>query len=439
MFTLDDAEKEGEVMYALTQRLYPICRSITGNGVRQTLEAVAEMLPLTIHEVPSGTQVFDWTVPKEWNIRDAYIKNSKGERVIDFRTSTLHVVNYSVPVNRRMRLSELRPHLYSLPEQPDWIPYRTSYYNESWGFCLSDRQLQALPDDEYEVRIDSSLEHGSLTYGEYLWPGESDEEVLVYTHTCHPSLANDNLSGIAVLTRLGAMLSRQRRRYTYRLIFGPGTIGSITWLSKNEAGLGRIVHGLVAGLLGDDGPFRYKQSRQGQTDIDRAAALALRDAGYPTEMLEFSPYGYDERQFCSPGINLPVGRLTRSPNGTYPQYHTSADNLSLISSKNLAQSLRVLGYILGILETNYYYENLSPKGEPQLGKRGLYSKTGGGKGIKEREFAMLWVLNQSDGSKSLIDIAERAALPYQQITTVALELEQAGLLRRVERNGRNRE
>jgi aminopeptidase-like protein len=431
MFTLTDTATMGRAMYDMAERLYPICRSITGDGVRETLAVVGEALPLTIYEVPSGTSALDWTIPNEWNIRDAYIKNAKGERVVDFRKSTLHVVNYSVPIRRRMSLAELRPHLHSIEEHPDWIPYRTSYYNEGWGFCLPHRQLQNLTDDEYEVCIDSSLEPGSLTYAECVIPGTSAEEILFYTHVCHPSLANDNLSGIAVLTQLGTLLQNASHRYSYRLVFGPGTIGSITWLSRNEKLLSRIAHGLVVGLVGDAGPVCYKRSRRGDAEIDQAAAVSLRDSSLPSEMIDFSPYGYDERQFCSAGINLPMGRMTRSPNGSYPQYHTSADDLSFISPVCLAESLSLLYYTLGILESNYYYENLSPKGEPQLGKRGLYSKTGGGKGIKGREFAMLWVLNQSDGSQSLLNIAQRSGLPYGSIAEAARDLETAGLLRKL--------
>jgi aminopeptidase-like protein len=427
--SLNDVEQAGRDMYALMGRLYPICRSITGEGVRETLTILNDIIPLQQHEVPTGTPVFDWVVPKEWTIRDAYVKNSKGVRVVDFKKSNLHVVNYSVPVHKTMGLMELKTHLHSIPDQPDWVPYRTSYYAENWGFCLAHRDVLALEDDTYEVYIDASLEAGTLTYGEYYLPGESQDEVLVYTHTCHPSLANDNLSGIAVVTQLARLLAGHRRRYSYRFVYGPGTIGSITWLSRNEARLGAIQHGLVIALVGDPGPFTYKKSRHGNAVIDRAALIALRDRNEAHRTLEFSPYGYDERQFCSPGINLPMGRLTRSPNSAYPEYHTSADNLDLVRPEMVAKSLAACVSIVNILEHNRCYLNLSPKCEPQLGKRGLYSKTGGGKDVGQREYALLWVLNLSDGRYSLLDIAERSGLGFEAIYQAARELTDAGLLR----------
>lgn len=425
---ISDPVRAGDEMYALAQRLYPICRSITGDGVRQTLAILRERIPLELHEVASGTLVFDWTVPKEWNIRDAYIKNSRGERVVDFRRSNLHVVNYSVPVRARMRLGELRPHLHSLPEQPRWIPYRTSYYSENWGFCLAHEDLTALPDDEYEVCIDSTLQPGSLTYGEYALAGASQDEVVIYTHTCHPSLANDNLSGLAVATFLAQHVEAMPRRYSYRFLFGPGTIGSITWLSRNEDRLGRIRHGLVVALVGDSGALTYKRSRQGNAEIDRIAIRALHDGDTPWSGVNFEPYGYDERQFCSPGVNLPVGRLTRTSNGAYPEYHTSADNLDLITPQALAQSLAACLRIVNMLENNRYYLNTSPKGEPQLGKRGLYRKSGGQKDVGQREYALLWVLNLSDGEHSLLDISERSGLAFETIYAATRDLVTAGLL-----------
>lgn len=418
----------GEELYALVQRLFPICRSITGNGVRDTLAIVAEQIPLAIHEVPTGTKVFDWTVPREWNITDAYVKDTRGRRVIDFGRSNLHVVNYSMPVHRKMSLGELKSHLHALPDHPDWIPYRTSYYNESWGFCLTQRELDSLQEDEYEVMIASSLRDGALTYGECLIPGTTTEEVLIYTHTCHPSLCNDNLSGIAVCTYLAKLIGSRANRYTYRLIFGPGTIGSITWLARNEALLGHIRHGMVVGLVGDPGPFCYKKSRSGVAEIDRMAIQVLRHCTASHKVLDFAPYGYDERQFCSPGINLPVGRLTRSPNGAYPQYHTSADDLHLVSAGQLEESIDICLRIISGLEANRVYVNTSPKGEPQLGRRGLYRKTGGQQDVGHRELALLWVLNLSDGNHSLLDIAERANIPMQAIVEAAADLETCGLL-----------
>jgi aminopeptidase-like protein len=425
---LPDATRTGEEMYALARRLYPICRSITGSGVRQTLAVLRELIPLEMREVASGTPVFDWTVPKEWNIRDAYIKNSRGERVVDFQRSSLHVVNYSVPVRAKLRLPELRPHLHSLPEQPEWIPYRTSYYNESWGFCLAHKDLLTLSDDEYEVCIDSTLQPGSLSYGEYLVPGSTNEEVLIYTHTCHPSLANDNLSGIAVVTQLARLLAARRCRYSYRFVFGPGTIGSITWLSRNQERLHRIRHGLVVVLVGDPGPLTYKRSRYGNAAIDRAVQQVLRAGGRAHRVVDFSPYGYDERQFCSPGINLPVGRLTRTPNGEYPEYHTSADNLNLVRPDTLAESLEVCTQVLSVLENNVCLRSTQPNCEPQLGKRGLYGRTGGGKEVGQREYSLLWVLNLADGRHRLLDMIERSGLDPEPLYQASRDLLEAGLL-----------
>jgi aminopeptidase-like protein len=409
----------GEEMYALVAELYPLCRSITGNGVRQTLQILKREMPLEIHEVPSGTPVFDWAVPREWNIRDAYVKAADGRRVIDFGHSNLHVVSYSIPMRACMSLAELRPRLFTRPDLPDAVPYRTSYYQESWGFCVSQRQLDQMSDGEYEVVIDSSLEPGSLTYGECFLPGARDDEVLVSCHICHPSLANDNLSGIAVASRLARELASGPRRYSYRVLFIPGTIGSITWLARNEDRVSRIKHGLVLAGLGDAGAFSYKKSRQGNAEIDRAVAHVLRQAGQSNSVIEFSPYGYDERQFCSPGFNLPVGCLMRTPHGQYREYHTSADNLTFVSPASLGESLEVCLRIVNVLEHNARYRNQNPKGEPQLGRRGLYRNLGGELDRASRELAMLWVLNLSDGGYTLLDIAERSGLGFGAVKGAA--------------------
>lgn len=421
----------GQEMHALIAELFPICRSITGDGVRETLRLLRHHIPLEIVEVPSGTRVLDWTVPNEWNIRAAWIANSRGERLVDFRESNLHVVSYSVPVRQRMSLAELRPHLHAIPGHPDWIPYRTSYYREDWGFCVPQRVLDALDEDTYEVCIDSSLEPGHLTYGEYAIEGATDDEVLVSCHCCHPSLANDNLSGIAVAAQLARHLAANATnlRYTYRFLFIPGTIGSITWLAGNPDVTARIRHGLVLSCLGDPGPMTYKRSRRGSALIDRAAAQVLRDSGEAHEVLAFVPYGYDERQYCSPGFNLAVGCLTRTPNGRYPEYHTSADNLSLVRPAALADSLATCRRILDVLEHEATYVNLSPYGEPQLGRRGLYRKHGGQASLPDYEMALLWVLSFSDGSHSLLDIAERSQLGFGHVSRAADDLVAHGLLR----------
>lgn len=422
----------GDDMMRLITEAFPICRSITGDGVRRTLAMIRERIPLEIHEVPSGTQVLDWNVPREWNIRDAWIKDPEGNKVVDFQDSNLHVLNYSVPVHARLPLEGLKKHLFSLPDKPDLIPYRTSYYREAWGFCLQHERLAALPDGEYEVRIDSTLEEGSLTYGECVLPGETDREVLLSCHVCHPSLANDNLSGLAVMTCLARELAdRPSRRYTYRLLFIPGTIGSITWLARNEEKAARIAHGLVAANLGDSGHFHYKKSRRGTAEIDRAVLHVLRGSGEEFGVEEFVPFGYDERQYCSPGFDLPVGSLTRTPYGRYPEYHTSADNLDFVQADALAGSLATYLRVVDVLEGNGRYLNLNPKGEPQLGRRGLYRTIGGDDAGRSRELALLWVLNFSDGRHSLLDVAERSGMPFTAVREAADALLEAGLLQEV--------
>jgi aminopeptidase-like protein len=425
-----DADQTGSKLYNLVSDLYPLCRSITGDGLRQSLGLLQKHVPISLSEVPSGTQVYDWTVPKEWNIRDAWIKNSKGKRIVDFQKSNLHVVNYSVPVRQKMSLEELRKHLFTLPETPDWIPYRTSYYHETWGFCLTHCQFEALPDDEYEVCIDTTLEPGHLTYGECRIQGATDEEVLISVHSCHPSLANDNLSGMAVATMLAQHLNAISLRYSYRFVWIPGTIGSITWLARNESVLPRIKHGLVLSCLGDTGHFTYKRSRYGRAEIDRAVDHALSTSGINFTSMDFSPYGYDERQYCSPGINLPVGCFMRTPNSKYPQYHTSADDLSFVTAPSLAESMRQLLRVVEILEHNRCYLNLLPKCEPQLGRRGLYRKMGGTQSNSFEE-AMLWVLNLSDGQHSLLDISERSKLDFGHVAAVAAVLVSNNLLQRI--------
>jgi aminopeptidase-like protein len=408
--------------------LYPICRSITGDGVRATLRRLAREVPLDVHEVPSGTRVLDWVVPAEWNIRDAFVKDANGERVIDFRESNLHVVSYSVPVARRMTLDELRPHLHTLPDRPDLVPYRTSYYAESWGFCLSQQRLDALVEGDYEVCIDSALAPGSLTYGELVVPGTTDDEILISTHVCHPSLCDDNLSGIAV----SVLLARQLRagpipRHTFRFLYAPGTIGAITWLARNRDHAARIAHGLTLTCLGDDHPFTYKRTVAGDAPIDRAAAHVLASSGHDHELIDFFPYGYDERQYNSPGFRLAVGSLMHGRHGQFPEYHTSGDNLDFVAGERMAESFHVVSSILGLLDHNRTYRNLEPFGEPQLGSRGLYGALGG-TAIPDAQLAMLWVLNLSDGSHTLLDIAERAGMRFDAVAATARVLEEHGLL-----------
>ncbi|MFI6816912.1 DUF4910 domain-containing protein [Nonomuraea sp. NPDC050328] len=409
-------------MKALVERLHPICRSMTGDGVRRTLEIINERIPLQVHEVPTGTRVLDWVVPQEWNIGDAYVKDAAGRRVIDFGRSPLHVMGYSVPVSGTMSLDELRPHLHSLPDQPDLVPYRTGYFRQDWGFCLSDNELRALPSGDYEVRIDSTLTDGHLTYAEHVVPGTSDDEVLIFCHTCHPALANETLSGIAVATELARRLARRAMpRLTFRFVFAPAAIGSITWLAMNRERVARVKHGLVLACAGDPGRLTYKRSRRGDAVIDRALALVL--ASREHELRDFLPLGYDERQFCSPGFNLPVGLLTRTPNGEFPEYHTSADNPDLVTEDALRDTLAVLEETAQVLEENTTYLNLEPYGEPWLGPRGLYGVPG------VDHLALLWVLNLSDGQHSLLDIAERTGMPFPALSAAARALSTAGLLK----------
>jgi aminopeptidase-like protein len=415
----------GRRMHALMEELFPICRSITGDGVRQTLASIGQRIPLEVHEVPSGTQVLDWTVPDEWNIRDAYVAATGGERVIDFRASNLHIVNYSEPVHATMSLEELKPHLHTHADRAEWVPYRTSYYTRTWGFCLSQAALKSLADGEYDIRIDSTLEPGSLTYGECVLRGERADEILITTHVCHPSLANDNLSGIALLTELGVAIAALPRRFTYRLLFVPGTIGSITWLARNEGALDAVVGGLVVACVGDSAPIHYKRSRRGDSPIDRAAAYATWLRG--GSIGDFVPWGWDERQFNSPGFDLGVGCLSRSREGEYAEYHSSADDLDLVRPEQLQDALDTTLEILDVLEANRTYVNLAPKGEPQLGRRGLYPATGG-ETAREEQLAMLWVLNQSDGTASVLDVAERSGLSFRVISEAAIRLKGAGLL-----------
>ncbi|MBT8467379.1 MAG: DUF4910 domain-containing protein [Deltaproteobacteria bacterium] len=414
-------------MHELIKELYPICRSITGDGVRQTLNRLSQRVPLQVHEVPSGTQVYDWTVPREWNIEEAFIEDADGNRLIDFANHNLHVVSYSSPVDTTCTWEELRPHLHTLPEKPDWIPYRTSYYKDNWGFCLAHRDLDRFKKGPFRVCIRSSLTEGSLSYGETVIPGATDREVLFFNHVCHPSLCNDNLSGNVVLAELASRLRERQSRFTYRFVWAPGTIGSISWLSRNQAIVPKIHAGLVAVLLGDAGPFHYKRTRTGTTEIDRVVEFVLKEQGVAAELLDFSPYGYDERQFNSPGIAAPVGRLTRTPNSGYEEYHSSADNLDFVQPEYLEESLQVLERVVTVLEGNARYRNTAPNCEPQLGKRGLYGSTGGTQ-PKQREHAMLWILSLSDTQHSLLDICAKSGIAFDVVRAAADDLLGAGLL-----------
>ena len=428
----------GKDIYELIQDLYPICRSITGNGVRETLNKIKQHIPLNISEVPTGTKVFDWKVPKEWNINDAYIKNSKGEKIVDFKKSNLHVLNYSIPIHKKISLTELKEHIFTLPEHPDWIPYRTSYYEENWGFCITHNQFQNLRDEQYEVCIESSLIQGSLTYGEIFLEGKIKDEVLLSCYVCHPSMCNDNLSGVSLLTYLAREISKVNHNLSYRFLFIPETIGAITWLSKNEKKINNIKHGLVATCVGDSGKMTYKKTRNGNNIIDKIVTNVLTESKEPFEIVDFFPTGSDERQFCSPGFNLPIGSLMRTIYDKFEEYHTSADNLNYVNSKSLENSFEKYLKIIKQLEEikveekesnqknvknkiiiksdeEIFYNNLNPKCEPQLGKRGLYNMIGAQKNSIQNMLPIFWVLNLSDGTNSISDIVKKSNLEIQDI------------------------
>jgi aminopeptidase-like protein len=416
-----DVTEIGARLHAHVAELYPLCRSITGEGLRATLRYVARRIPLELHEVPSGTRVLDWEVPLEWRVRGATISRMDGEVVVDFARHNLHLVSYSVPVDRVVSRAELEGHLHSLPDQPDLIPYLTSYYQRNWGFCLTHRARLALQDEAYHVRIDAELAPGSLSYGECVLPGEEPGEVLFSSHSCHPSLANDNVSAVAVAIELArALAARPRRRFTYRFLFAPGTLGAICWLAANRDAPARVRHGLVLTCLGGPAAPSYKQSRRGDAPIDRYAGYVLRSRNIGHRILPFTPTGYDERQFCSPGFDLPMGSFARTRGGTFPEYHTSADHPDFVQPAELADSLDALLEVVELIEHDSVWRNTAPFGEPQLGRYGLY-------GPGDRE-ALLWVLNLSDGRHSLFEIAERSGRPFAAVLGAATALRQAGLL-----------
>ena len=426
---------DGAALYAHVEALFPICRSITGNGLRRTLAYISDQIPLELHEVPSGTSVLDWIVPPEWNVRGGTIRTLAGDTILDFADNNLHLLQYSKPVNQVMQREELECHLHSLPDQPDLVPYRTGYYADTWGFCLAHRDRLRLTERAYHVEIDATIAPGSLSYGECHLPGELSEEVLLSIHCCHPSLANDNLSGIAVAIELARALATIPRRHSFRLLFAPGTIGAIAWLHSNRDIIARIRHGLVLSCLGDDAAPSYKRSRRGNSPIDRYSAYVLSDEGHSNRVAPFTPFGYDERQYCSPGFDLPIGCLTRSPGGSFPQYHTSADNLDFVKPASLHDSLRILRRIVNCIEQDTIWRNACPYGEPQLGRRGLYQAIGGADREAQmfdafNQHTLMWVLNLADGRHSLLDIAERSGQRFEAVAAAATALHKVGLLLR---------
>lgn len=429
MYASLSSDDGGESMYRLVTELYPSHRSAAVDCNRATLATLRAHLPITVHEVQSGTQIFDWTVPPEWKLRDAYIRHRSGEHIVDVSNVNLHVVDYSAPVRARMPLAELRHHIFSAPERPDWLPHRRSYHSDAWGFYLSQEELRCLPEGEYEVCIDSWLEPGHLTYGECLLRGRSLEEVLISCHLGSPCFPNDNLSAIAVATALAQRLLSRKTRYSYRFLFIPSTIGSIAWLVLNQSRLFRIKHGLVLTHLGASGEPAYKMSRNGNAEIDRAFAHVLKEAGQQFTIEPFSPCGHDERQYCSPGLDLPVGRFMRAPTPFTAQDH----GLTSIQAKYLHDSLVKLLSVIDILEFNRRYLNQSPYGEPQLSKYGL-AQFRTGPFAAEHNRALLWVLNYSDGAHTLLDIVTRANLHWDAVKHAARALCACGLLKPADRS-----
>ncbi len=412
--------------------LFPIGRSLSGDGVRATLAYLGELLPgLTTHEVPSGTPAFDWTVPDEWNVRTAYLAEADGTRVADYATSTLHVVGYSEPVDATLSREELEPHLHSIPELPDAIPYVTSYYRRTWGFCVTQRQRDALGDGPFRVVIDADLGPGHLTYAELVLPGDSTDEVLLSTYVCHPSMANNELSGPVVATALGRWLaSLPSRRLTYRLVFLPETIGSLIYLSRHLGHLReRVRAGWVLTCLGDERAYSYVPSRYGTTLADAVSLQAVDELGIDCIRYSFLDRGSDERQYCSPGADLPVASLMRSKYGQYSEYHTSLDDLDLVTPAGLQGGLDLLAHAVRIVESNRTWQATQP-GEPQLGRRGLYPTTstrssGGQADVR----SMMNVLAYLDGTNDALAVAQIVGQPVAQVAATAALLERAGVVR----------
>ncbi len=418
---------------ALFDKLWPLFRSITGDGVRQSLDVLSAQLPLTQIEVPTGTPVFDWIVPKEWVVREAHLTGPDGRRIADIRDNNLHLVNYAVPFRGRIDRAELDRHLHSRPDQPDAIPYVTSYYSPAWGFCLPHRVRAALPDGDYDVVIDTDHVDGSLTLGEAVLPGESDEEVLFSTYVCHPSMANNELSGPLVAAFLYRRLSQiKNRRLTYRFVFLPETIGSLAYLSLRGDHLKRrLLAGYILTCIGDSGPFTYKRSRHAASLANRAAEYALKRRGAAdSRVLDFSPIGSDERQYCSLGFDLPVGSLMRTPYGQFPEYHTSLDNRSFIDFDAIGASVDMALGICRILEDAETFVTLVREGEPNLGRRGLYPAQGGNRKAGEGVTAILWALHFSDGQTDLLSIAERSGVPLEDLADMARRCAAAGIMAR---------
>ena len=452
--SLKRSSKLENELFSLMQELFPICRSITGNGVRKTLKILKKEIDLKIVNVPSGTKVFDWKIPYEWNIKDAYVKNSKGERVIDFKKSNLHILNYSTPIKKTISNKNLKKHLHTLPEKPNSIPYVTSYYKKNWGFCVAHDTLKSFDEDRYFVHIDSTLKPGSLTYGEFFIKGQTKNEILISTYICHPSLCNDNLSGIVVTTILAKLLSKTDTYFSYRFLFIPETIGAITWLSKNQKNLSQIKSGLVVTCVGGNGGFTYKKTRDNDSEIDKISIDVLKHTRKKFETRDFFPYGSDERQYSSPGIDLPIGVLMRTPYYEFKEYHTADDNLNSIKKFALNDSLIMLLKIILQIEKkkpsfnrnqknetsklkSEIYQNLNPYCEPQLGRRKLYRNISKSRLVDKKnsenmvELSICWILNFSDGLHSLKEISQKSNLPLKLLRKTAKLLIEKKLLKKI--------
>jgi aminopeptidase-like protein len=420
----------GLEMWSLVEKLFPINRSITGNGVRQTLKILSDQIPLKIHEVPTGTKVFDWTIPQEWNLRDAYIIDPQGNKIADFKKCNLHVVGYSVPIDRSLTLDELQEHLYSLPDQPEAIPYITSYYKERWGFCIAHNERLKLKEGIYHVFIDSELKDGYLTYGEFILPGEINKEVFLSTYVCHPSMANNELSGPVVAAFIGKWLASQPRRYTYRIIFIPETIGSITYLCRQLQELKQnMLVGFNISCVGDERAYSYVASRYENTFADKVASNVLSFKHPDFTKYSFLDRGSDERQYCSPGVDLPLVTLSRSKYGTYPEYHTSLDNLDLVTATGLRGGYELIKDCINIIENNRTYRIIC-YGEPQLGRRGLYPNLSTKKSNVSVK-TMMDFIAYADGTNDMIDISNIIHKFVMEIVPIAERLLEAGLIEEI--------
>jgi len=424
-----DMQKELERYF---DRLWPICRSLTGNGVRESLDILSEIVPMQIHEIPTGTQVLDWTIPNEWNIDEAYILTPDGKRIADMQVNNLHIVSYSTPVESKFTWEELAPHLHTLPSMPDAIPYITSYYKENWGFCISHSEWQSLPrEGTYQVVIKSTLQAGHLTYGEAILPGETTEEVLFSTYICHPSMANNELSGPLVQAFLYHELAKlMHRKYTYRFLFIPETIGAIACLAQHgETWKNNLKAGFVLTCVGNEAHFQYKRSRRGNAITDRITEHILHHFAPNAVIQNFAPDGSDERQYCSPGFNLPVGSLMRTPYYQYPYYHTSLDNKEFVRFSAMEGTVLMYRKIVEALELEGYYVNTQPYGEPQLGKRKLYPDTISTEFKRDYLDTLLYLLNFSDGEHSLLDIAIKRGKPIFDFAEPLRKCMECGLIK----------